>query len=70
MKNFEISKKRIYQPTFPTEDCNCYTYVRAIRGDEVAFSVLEEITDHPDFSNCGVFCVKKKDFRKLVRVVR
>lgn len=70
MKKSEISMRKIYQPVFPTDDCNCYTYIRVIRGDEVAFSVLEEITDHPDFSNCGVFWVKKEDFRKLVRVVR
>ena len=42
-----------------------YAYIRAFKGDEVGFSVLEYATSYPDFSNCGVFWVKEKDFFKV-----
>lgn len=42
-----------------------YGYIRAFKGDEVGFSVLEYATSYPDFSNCGIFWVREKDFFKV-----
>ena len=50
----------IYKAKDTPEDV--YAYIRAFRGNEVGFSVLSEATVTPDFSNCGVFWVKKTDF--------
>ena len=65
-----ISTNKVYQmkelkAQTATSEGECpYVYVRIMKGDEVGFSVLDEITDHPDFSNCGVFYVRQTDFMK------
>ncbi len=55
-----LSIGNIYKAKSTPEDV--YGYIRIFRGDEVGFSVLPIATLTPDFSNCGVFWVKKKDF--------
>ena len=42
-----------------------FAYVRGWKNGEVGFSVLDELTPTPDFSNCGVFWVLPEDFIKL-----
>lgn len=42
-----------------------FAYVRGWENGEVGFSVLDEVTSTPDFSNCGVFWVRKDDFTKM-----
>ena len=47
-----------------------YCYIRTVKGNkEVAFSVLDEKTSFPDFSNCGVFWLRIEDFTKMFRAV-
>ena len=41
-----------------------FAYVRGWKNGEVGFSVLDEVTPTPDFSNCGVFWVLPEDFIK------
>lgn len=43
-----------------------YGYIRAFKGDEVAVSVMDKLTETPDFSGCGVFWLKTEDFARLV----
>ncbi|MBQ6371467.1 MAG: hypothetical protein IJJ21_07785 [Firmicutes bacterium] len=62
-----IKMKAIYEPVQPLED-DVYAYIRGLAGNEIGFSVLDEATEHPDFSNCGMFWLKKKDFMKFFRV--
>ncbi len=64
----EISMGRIYKPVFPTEDCECFTYIRGWKNGEVGFSVMEEYQQVPDFSNCGVFWVSQENFAQLFEV--
>ena len=45
-----------------------YGYVRGFKNDEVGFSVLDVPTNFPDFSNCGIFWIKKKDFFKVFEI--
>lgn len=45
-----------------------YAYIRAIEGDLLAFSVLDDPQENPDFSNCGVFHVHTKDFFSQFKV--
>ena len=42
-----------------------FAYVREWKNGEVGFSVLDEATNTPDFSNCGVFWVLPEDFIKI-----
>ena len=50
------------------EDIPIYGYVRRWRNGEVGYSVLEEPTAEPDFSNCSVFWMKPEDFAKVFDV--
>ena len=59
------SKDVIYISTCTPE--KIYGYVRAFRGGEVGFSVLDVATSKPDFSNCGVFWVKPEDFMRTFK---
>ena len=47
-----------------------FVYVRGWENGEVGFSVLDEATAYPDFSNCGVFWVLPEDFIKLFDLFR
>ena len=57
----------IYKPIVPLEE-EVFLYVRKFKNDEVGFSVLDKATHHPDFSNCGIFWVKAKDFLSVFDV--
>lgn len=59
------SKDVIYISTCTSE--TIYGYVRAYRGPDVGFSVLDVATSSPNFSNCGVFWVKPEDFMKTFK---
>lgn len=54
----------------PDMDGEAYCYIRTIKGnEEVAFSVLDEKTSRPDFSECGVFWIRIEDFNKMFRAI-
>ncbi len=45
-----------------------YAYVRALNEQgEIGFSVLDHITNRPDYSECGVFWVRPQDFLMVFR---
>ena len=54
----------VYKPIVPLEE-EVFVYVRKLRGKEVGFSALPTATRNPDFSNCGIFWVRQKDFNKI-----
>lgn len=56
----------IYMPCKKLE-APAYVYVRFVKDDELGFSVLDNITNRPDYSQCGVFWVKQRDFLKMFR---
>ena len=56
----------LYKLIQPTEE-ESYVYVRKKNGKEVGFSILPIATLNPDFSCCGVFWVKEKDFTKVFK---
>lgn len=56
----------IYEPIEPLEE-EVYAYVRAEQNGEIGFSVLPIATRRPDFSNCGVFWVLRKDFTSMFK---
>jgi len=56
----------IYEPIEPLEE-EVYAYVHAVRNGEVGFSALPTATRTPDFSNCGIFWVKKNDFTSMFK---
>ena len=62
----EIKFKTVYRAKeeLGIED-HVFAYVRGWENGEVGFSVLEEATDNPDFSNCGVFWVRPSDFVRI-----
>ncbi len=70
MKVKDISHDNIYVSKIPNLPMPIYGYIRTIRAGEVGFSVLEEPVEDPDFSNCGVFYVKPKDFTRVFEVYR
>lgn len=61
-----INSKIIYKPAEPVGG-DVFAYVRAFNGKEVGFSVLDEATRKPDFSNCGIFWVRPEDFALLFK---
>ena len=65
----EIRFGRIYTVALPLEE-NVYAYVRDWKNGKVGYSVLDEATDHPDFSDCGVFWMDPEDFAKIFVVYR
>ncbi len=66
MRIEEIKMKAIYEPVMELED-DVYAYIRAFMDREIGFSVLDEATLHPDFSHCGMFWLKKKDFAEFFK---
>ena len=54
----------IYKPIVQLEE-DVYAYVHEIKNGEVGFSALPIVTRTPDFSNCGIFWVKKQDFTSM-----
>lgn len=56
----------VYEPIEPLEE-PVYVYVHEVRNGEVGFSALPVATRTPDFSNCGIFWVKRKDFRLMFK---
>ncbi|MCI7146454.1 MAG: hypothetical protein MR991_08460 [Clostridiales bacterium] len=69
MKPSEIKFGNIYKSTLSSDE-DVYAYVRGIEGGKVGFSVLDEATRSPDFTNCGVFWVREKDFTKVFSTYR
>lgn len=43
----------------------CFVYIRSRHAGEVSFSVLDEYSRVPDFSQCGIFTMKWADFVKV-----
>ena len=72
MMNVEdIRFNRIYINAVPLEDdVVVYGYVRDWKNGKVGYSVIDEATDDPDFSNCGVFWMAPEDFAKVFTVFR
>lgn len=69
MKVSEISMKKIYRAKAELGiEEGIFAYVRGWQKGEVGFSVLDEATNNPDFSNCGVFWVLPTDFVKIFEV--
>ena len=65
-----IEKNAIYKTIEPCEDGDIYAYVRGWSDTEIGFSVLDKAVENPDFSNCGMFWVKPKDFKKLFKIYK
>lgn len=61
MKLSEIRLNAIYRPSIPLDE-EVYAYIRGFKDNLIGFSVLDEATSHPDFSNCGIFWLKTEDF--------
>ena len=56
----------VYVPCEKLE-ASAYVYVRFVRGEELGFSVMDDITTRPDYSQCSVFWMKQGDFLKMFR---
>lgn len=70
MNNKVIHSNGVYMLKEKEDEIDVYIYIRGWNKNEIGFSVLEEDTDYPDFSNCGVFWVKHKDFNRMFRKYR
>lgn len=66
MKENGINIGGIYE-LIEKEEEDVYVYVRALQGDEVGFSVLDKAVKNPDFSDCGMFWVREKDFEMMFK---
>lgn len=65
----EIRFDKIYVNAIPLEGgVEIYGYVRAWKNGKVGYSALDEATDEPDFSDCGIFWVAPEDFAKVFMV--
>lgn len=65
-----IDKKKVYVIKGPvSQDVDAFIYIRSVLKNEVAFSVLDTLTENPDFSECGIFRVKATDFLKICRPI-
>ena len=56
----------IYELKVSAEE-DAFVYIRAFKDGEIGFSVLDEATLKPDFSNCGVFWVRENDFKRVFK---
>jgi len=50
----------IYKSTLTKDDI--YAYIRAWKAGEIGFSVLEYISNRPDFSECSIFWMAPQNF--------
>ena len=67
----DIRFGRIYVNAIPLEGgAEVYGYIRDWKNGKVGYSVLDEATDKPDFSECGVFWMAPEDFAKVFMVYR
>ena len=65
----EIGFNKIYINAIPLEaGINIYGYVRAWKNGQVGYSVLEEASLDPDFSDCSMFWTSPEDFAKVFKV--
>ncbi|MDO4485075.1 MAG: hypothetical protein Q4C46_00610 [Bacillota bacterium] len=64
----EIRKGVIYKAVNLPEKCDVFAYIHKCNKKEVAFSVLDEAVENPDFSNCGMFWVRPQEFTLLFEV--
>jgi len=58
----------VYQPRVPLES-PVFAYIRECTDREVGFSVLDEVTENPDFDYCGMFWLAPQDFDEFFEEV-
>jgi hypothetical protein len=58
----------VYVPKIYMED-DVFAYVRFLKNGEIGFSVLDDLTNRPDFSNCGVFWQRPEDFLAFFKLL-
>lgn len=70
MRINEIKFGSIYKAVGLPEEHEIYGYVRGWRENKVGFSVLDEASNEPDLSDCGIFWVSSKDFAMMFDVYK